>query len=83
VLVAGRTVAEAYDSLYYLERACQVQLYAMWTHQEIRQVEPAVVAKTVAQFGENHTYGNRPACEHHFEALKRMLERKEAPDYRD
>ena len=31
VLVVGETVAEAYDRLYYLERACQVQLYAMWT----------------------------------------------------
>jgi len=31
VLVIGETVAEAYDRLYYLERACQVQVYAMWT----------------------------------------------------
>src|SRR5690349_1251249 len=31
VIVVGETVAEAYDRLFYLERACQVQLYAMWT----------------------------------------------------
>nr|WP_271612257.1 class II aldolase/adducin family protein [Bradyrhizobium sp. CCBAU 21362] len=29
VLVTGETVAEAYDRLYYLERACQVQIYAL------------------------------------------------------
>ncbi|MCP1838573.1 ribulose-5-phosphate 4-epimerase/fuculose-1-phosphate aldolase [Bradyrhizobium sp. USDA 4524] len=28
VLVTGETVGEAYDRLYYLERACQVQVYA-------------------------------------------------------
>src|SRR5258706_2464109 len=37
VLVCGKTVAQAYDRLYYLERACQVQLYAMWTQQKLKQ----------------------------------------------
>nr|WP_283811064.1 class II aldolase/adducin family protein [Bradyrhizobium genosp. SA-3] len=86
VLVIGETVAEAYDRLYYLERACQVQLYAMWTGQELHHVDPAVVQHTTAQRGNNYLYGeckpSRPACELHFDALKRMLERKEAPDYR-
>lgn len=85
VLVIGETVAEAYDRLYYLERACQVQLYAMWTQQELHEVDPAVVSSiSTTQF--SHMYGNpkprRKACELHFDALKRMLERKEAPDYR-
>jgi len=40
VLVVGETVAEAYDRLYYLERACQVQLYAMWTGRPLRQLPP-------------------------------------------
>lgn len=30
VLVLGRTIGEAYDRMYYLEGAYQVQLYAMW-----------------------------------------------------
>ena len=29
----GETVAQAYDRLYYVERAAQVQIYAMWTGQ--------------------------------------------------
>ena len=31
VIVIGRTVAEAFDDLYFLERACQVQILAMST----------------------------------------------------
>ena len=82
VIVVGKTVAQAYDRLYYLERACQVQLYAMWTQQELKFVPEKVVAKTQAQFADNHLYGNRLPCEHHFEALKRSLDRKEPTDYR-
>ena len=35
VTTLGVTVAEAYDRLYYLERAAQVQIYAMWTGQPL------------------------------------------------
>src|SRR5262245_16681870 len=31
VTTVGPAVADAYDRLYYLERAAQVQIYAMWT----------------------------------------------------
>ena len=31
VIVAGRTVAEAFDALYYLERACRLQVLARAT----------------------------------------------------
>ena len=37
ICVIGRTVAEAYDRLYYIERAAQVQLYAMWTGQRSKK----------------------------------------------
>ncbi|UWU75853.1 class II aldolase/adducin family protein [Bradyrhizobium huanghuaihaiense] len=87
VLVVGETVAEAYDRLYYLERACQVQLYAMWTHQELRQVDPLVVKDMTESSARSYIFGNpkpdRKACEVHFDALKRMLERRETPDYRN
>ena len=39
-LTVGRTVAEAYDRLYYLERVAQVQLYAMWTGRELNPLPP-------------------------------------------
>ncbi|MBV8936829.1 MAG: aldolase [Alphaproteobacteria bacterium] len=82
VLVVGETVAEAYDRLYYLERACQVQLYAMWTGRALKHVPPAVVEHTLRQYAASPNYQGKPACEHHFAALKRLLDRRE-PDYSD
>jgi hypothetical protein len=82
VLVVGETVAEAYDRLYYLERACQVQLYAMWTGRALKRVPAAIVERTQHQYAASPTYQDKPACEHHFAALKRLLDRSE-PDYSD
>ncbi len=82
VAVCGQSVAEAYDRLFYLERACQVQLYAMWTGQRRKLVPQAVVEHTIKQYATSPQYGNKPACDHHFAALKRMLDRQE-PDYVD
>jgi ribulose-5-phosphate 4-epimerase/fuculose-1-phosphate aldolase len=83
VLVCGETVAEAYDLLYYLERAAQVQIYAMWTGRQLRQVRPEVVSHTIAQYRAAWpSYGNKPTWQHHFDALKRVLDRLE-PDYKN
>jgi ribulose-5-phosphate 4-epimerase/fuculose-1-phosphate aldolase len=82
VMVVGKTVAEAYDRLYYLERACQVQLYAMWTGKPLKRLPKAVLDHTIKAMEDGPQYGGRPACEHHFDALKRLLDRQE-PDYRD
>jgi ribulose-5-phosphate 4-epimerase/fuculose-1-phosphate aldolase len=82
VLVTGRTVAEAYDRLYYLERAAQVQLYAMWTHEELRDVSEEGVANTSRLFSENVSDGSIPVWELHFEALTRMVDRTDS-DYRN
>lgn len=83
VLTVGKTVAEAYDHLYYLERVAQVQIYAMWTGEKLKPLPQAIIDKTMDQAGSRSPkYGGKPSCEHHFDALKRMLDRKE-PDYRD
>ncbi|MCL2430621.1 MAG: class II aldolase/adducin family protein [Alphaproteobacteria bacterium] len=82
VATVGRSVAEAYDRLYYVERVAQVQLYAMWTGRPLRELPREVVDKTLKSFTGGPRYGGRRACEWHFDALKRILERKE-PDYRD
>ncbi|MFB6453421.1 class II aldolase/adducin family protein [Bradyrhizobium tunisiense] len=86
VLVIGETVGEAYDRLYYLERACRIQLYAIWTQRDLRMVDSAVVSHMRSQRGENYLYGERKPdrkhCELHFDALKRVLDRKEGTDYR-
>jgi ribulose-5-phosphate 4-epimerase/fuculose-1-phosphate aldolase len=77
----GRTVAEAYDALYYLERVAQVQLYAMWTGRPLKQLPQKVVDETVAEFKKGRNYGGKKPAIWHFEALKRILDRKE-PDYK-
>jgi ribulose-5-phosphate 4-epimerase/fuculose-1-phosphate aldolase len=81
VLVVGQSVAEAFDRLYYLERACQVQLYAMWTGRPLKRLPDAVIAKTQSQFKTAPQYGGKPAPELHFAALKRTLERSD-PSYK-
>ena len=79
-LTVGDTVAQAYDRLYYLERVAQVQVYAMWTNRELKVLPDEVIEHTIAQFKSAPRYGNKPAAEHHFDALKRQLDRNQA-DY--
>lgn len=80
-LTLGRNVAEAYDRLYYLERVAQVQLYAMWTGRPLRPLPQPVIDKTYESWGGTKMrYGDRSNAEWHFDALKRILDRKE-PDY--
>src|SRR5580693_4895431 len=78
--VIGDTVAEAYDRLYYIERAAQVQIYAMWTGQRLKQLPEAVVEKTQRDIGGNRFYEGPTPAQRHFNALKRILDRNE-PDY--
>jgi ribulose-5-phosphate 4-epimerase/fuculose-1-phosphate aldolase len=77
VLVTGGTVAHAYDDLYYLERACEVQVLALSTGKPLRKLPDDVVALTVEQ-----TKGERRGAPGHFDALKRVLDRDE-PDYKN
>jgi ribulose-5-phosphate 4-epimerase/fuculose-1-phosphate aldolase len=75
VIVTGETVAEAFDGLYYLERACETQVLAMATGRPLKRVPEAVAARTFTQLE-----SDREQALLHFESLKRMLEREEA-DY--
>ncbi|GLI25202.1 ribulose-5-phosphate 4-epimerase/fuculose-1-phosphate aldolase [Xanthobacter flavus] len=91
VIVTGRTTAEAYDRLFALERACQVQLYALWTGRPLKQVPAPLVEKAQAQYRagllqagqKTAAPGQKPhGAELHFAALRRLLDRRE-PEYRD
>jgi ribulose-5-phosphate 4-epimerase/fuculose-1-phosphate aldolase len=78
ITTVGATVAEAYDRLYYVERAAQVQIYAMWTGQRLKQLPEPVVEVTQA---DRPAYNYDPSpSDRHFDALKRILDRRE-PDY--
>ncbi len=80
VATVGESVADAYNLLYYLERAAQVQLYAMWTGQRLKTLPKPVVEKTMREIGGARFYSGLTPSARHFEALKRVLDRKE-PDY--
>jgi len=67
VTVVGASVAEAFDRLYYLERACEVQIKAMSTGLPLREVTSEIARATKAQFDTGGTY-----AEPHFEALKQL-----------
>ncbi|HEY3784791.1 MAG TPA: aldolase [Steroidobacteraceae bacterium] len=80
VLVVGRSVAQAFERLYFLERACQAQVLALSTGRSLRLIPQGVVETTAAQFRSGEAVGGRSRTELHFAALKRILDRHE-PDY--
>jgi ribulose-5-phosphate 4-epimerase/fuculose-1-phosphate aldolase len=76
VIVVGRSVAEAFDLMYYLERACRLQILALSTGRKLRPVSDEVAKKTYGLLLEQTTL----YADAHFDALKRLLDREE-PDY--
>ena len=77
VMVLGRTIAEAWDDLYYLERACEVQCLALATGRPIVPVSHDVADATARQM----RAGDAESARLHLESLKRTLDRQE-PEYR-
>src|SRR6185295_17936338 len=74
VVVAGKSVAEAFDLMYYLERACRLQVLALSTGGKLRAVRPDVVRETYRLIlADTPKYAGA-----HFTALKRILDREEA-----
>ncbi len=80
ITTVGATVADAYDRLYYIERVAQVQIYAMWTHQPLKRLPAHVVEKTQRDYQGDSFYTGPSPAQRHFDALKRLLDRRE-PDY--
>jgi ribulose-5-phosphate 4-epimerase/fuculose-1-phosphate aldolase len=72
IIVCGPTVAAAFDDLYYLERACMLQVLATGTGRPLRVVAERVAGLTARQMAED---GEQ--TELHFAAIKRMLDRDE------
>ncbi|HSQ82500.1 MAG TPA: aldolase [Casimicrobiaceae bacterium] len=76
VIVVGPTAAQAFDHLYYLERAAELQVKAMSCNRPLRLVGHETAKKTVAQFGREREHWARL----HLDALRRKLDR-EQPGY--
>jgi len=76
VIVVGPSIAEAFDLLYYLERACRLQVLARMMGGKLRPVRPEIVNAASRMMREDAPkYAGA-----HFTALKRILDREE-PEY--
>ena len=73
VIVTAPTLPRAFDEMYYLERACQVQVLALSTGRELAVVDDAIARKTCRQWLEYPA----EAAEDHFRELMALLEEQE------
>ncbi|WP_320200784.1 aldolase (plasmid) [Agrobacterium sp. rho-13.3] len=71
VMVCAPNIAEAWDDLYYLERAAEVQLKAMSTGRILLPVSLEIAAETARQMRE----GDPESARLHLESLRRVLDR--------
>jgi ribulose-5-phosphate 4-epimerase/fuculose-1-phosphate aldolase len=74
-LVVGRTLPQAFERLYFLERAAQAQVLALSTGVPLRPIPESIVKSTLAQLHSGSAVGGSDRADLHFEALKRMLDR--------
>ncbi len=71
ILVTGPAIDVAFDDLYYLERACMLQVLGMGTGKPLRIVPEAIARVTAEQMTDD------TQARLHFIALKRLLDRDE------
>ena len=70
ILSVGQTVAEAFDKLYYFEKACETYLTALSTNEELNIVDSKIAEKT-AQEWENYPVN---MGEQYFNEIKKILD---------
>ena len=75
LLTCGETVGEAFMKMYYLERACGIQMQVLGSGREIELPSPEICERT-AQQSQQFEHGK-----YEWPALLRLLD-KQAPDYR-
>ncbi|MFC3125653.1 class II aldolase/adducin family protein [Pseudoroseomonas globiformis] len=76
LLTIGRTVAEAFYWMYYLEQSCRIQVAAQSTGAALSMPSPEMVARVREQAQDSPVKGWLP-----WQALKRKMDR-EQPGYR-
>jgi ribulose-5-phosphate 4-epimerase/fuculose-1-phosphate aldolase len=69
VMVAGASIAEAWDDLYYLERAAEVQLKAMHSNQPLKRVPHELAQRTYEQM----RAGDKESARAHLDSGMRRL----------
>ena len=77
LLVCGDNIPDAFDQMYYLERACQIQIAAQSSGEELIESSDTVASRVAAQFNRP----GRPSKDKHWPPLLRMLDRVK-PEYK-
>lgn len=77
IITTGDTIAEAFNTLYYIERAARLQVLGAATGKPLRHLPKPVVEKTAVGWD-----FMPPHAEKHFAALRAVLDRDQ-PDYAD
>ncbi|KQV70363.1 aldolase [Rhizobium sp. Root1220] len=78
VMVCGPNIAEAWDDLYYLERAAEVQLKAMSSGRKLLPVSQQTAQQTAKLMRD----GDPESARMHLQSIKRVLDRQD-PSYRN
>lgn len=76
ILVIGGSVAEAFNRMYYFERAAETYIKALWTGRPLRRLSDAVAAKVADEMDDYPGQADR-----HLAELKAILDAEE-PAYR-
>ncbi len=71
IIVTGPSIDVTFDDLYYLERACMLQILGMGTGKPLRMVPEKIACVTAEQMTDD------TQARLHFIALKRLLDRDE------
>ena len=74
VITVGETIAQAFDELYYFEKACETYITALSTNKELNFVEKEIAEKT-AQEWENYPVN---MGEQHLKAIKLILDKEDS-----
>ena len=74
--ISASPIAEAWDDLYYLERAAEAQRLALSTGRPLKIVPEPVAREAAARMRE----GDPESARLHLASIRRILDR-EAPDY--
>ncbi|MET0357818.1 MAG: aldolase [Pararhizobium sp.] len=77
VMVCAPNIAEAWDDLYYLERAAEVQLKAMSTGRKLLPVSHEIASAAARQMRD----GDPESARLHLESVRRVLDQQQ-PAYR-
>ncbi len=76
VVTTGASVAEAFNTLYFFERAAMTQILAQSSGQKVRLVGEPALSRTVEQYTTSAKVEGLDRIDLHFAALRRMLDRQ-------